>query len=125
MRGLDHVCIYANFCDKNVVLNMRKTVRGRIDANLDSEEKRKFEQGQFNTISSPASSAVQLASKPISQKTVHPTASKQPATHHHSEATLQANHPADQLAETSQPKPSSSNYPVSQQTIEPTQPRAP
>ena len=42
LRGLDHVCIYANFCDKNVVLNMRKTVRGRIDANPASEEKRKM-----------------------------------------------------------------------------------
>ena len=76
-------------------------------------------------MSRPASSAIQLASKPISQKTVQPAASKQPTTHHHSEATQQTNHPADQFAETSQPKASSSNHPVSQQAIEPTQPRAP
>ena len=42
LRGLDHVCIYANFCDKNVILNTMKTVRGRIDANPASEEKRKM-----------------------------------------------------------------------------------
>ena len=72
----------------------------------------KFEQGQFNTTSSPAISASQLASKSTSQKTVKPTASKQPATHHHNTATQQANHPADQLTETSQPKASSSNHPI-------------
>ena len=85
----------------------------------------KFEQGQFNTTSSPAISASQLASKSTSQKTVKPTASKQPATHHHNTATQEANHPADQHAETSQPKASSSNHPVIQSAIEPTQSRAP
>ena len=73
-------------------------------------ETKKFEQGQFNTTSSPASPARQLASKAASQKTGKPTASKQPAAHHHNTATQQANHPADQPAETSQPKASSSNH---------------
>ena len=52
LRGLDLVCIYANFSDKNIILNKMKTVRGRIDANPDSEEKRKMK----NKISSKASS---------------------------------------------------------------------
>ena len=130
LRGLDLVCINATFSVKNVILKRMKTVRGRIDANPDSEEKpknekRKFEQGQFNTTSSPASLASQLASKSASQKTVKPTTSKQPAAHHHNTATQQANHPADQLAETSQRKASSSNHPVIQSAIEPTQSRAP
>jgi hypothetical protein len=85
----------------------------------------KFEQGQFNTTSSPASPASQLASKSASQKTVKPTTSKQPAAHHHNTATQQANHPADQSAEASQPKASSSNHLVIQSAIEPTQSRAP
>ena len=85
----------------------------------------KFEQGQFNTTSSPASPASQLASKSASQKTVKPTISKQPAAHHHNTATQQANHPTDQLAETSQPKASSDNHPVMQSAVEPTQSKAP
>ena len=44
LRGLDLVCINANFSVKNVILKRRmKTVRGRIDANPDSEEKPKNE----------------------------------------------------------------------------------
>ena len=52
LRGLDLVCIYANFSVKHVILKTMKTVRGRIDANLDSEEKRKMR----NENSSKASS---------------------------------------------------------------------
>ena len=43
LRGLDLVCINANFSVKNVILKRMKTVRGRIDANPDSEEKPKNE----------------------------------------------------------------------------------
>ena len=44
LRGLDLVCINANFSVKNVILKRRmKTVRGRIDANPDYEEKPKSE----------------------------------------------------------------------------------
>jgi len=85
----------------------------------------KFEQGQFNTTSSPVSPASQLASKSASQMTVKPTTSKQPAAHHHNTATQQANHPADQPAETSKPGASASNHPIIQSATEPTQSRAP
>ena len=50
LRELDLVCINANFSVKNVILKRMKTVRGRIDANPDSEEQRKMkkiEQGQI------------------------------------------------------------------------------
>ena len=43
LRGLDLVCINANFSVKNVILKRMKTGRGRIDANPDSEEKPKNE----------------------------------------------------------------------------------
>ena len=43
LRGLDLVCINANFNVKNVILKRMETVRGRIDANPDSEEKLKNE----------------------------------------------------------------------------------
>ena len=43
LRGLDLVCINATFSVKNVILKRMKTVRGRIDANPDSEEKPKNE----------------------------------------------------------------------------------
>ena len=44
LRGLDLVCINANFSVKNVILKRRmKTVRGRIDANPDRKEKPKKE----------------------------------------------------------------------------------
>ena len=43
LSGLDLVCITANFSVKNVILKRMKTVRGRIDANPDSEEKPKNE----------------------------------------------------------------------------------
>ena len=129
LRGLDLVCINANFSVKNVILKRMKTVRGRIDANPDSEEKPKNEKRKIRARPvqhhKQSSQPSQSASKSASQKTVKPTTSKQSAAHHHNTATQQANHPADQLAETSQPKASSSNHPVSQQAIEPTQPRAP
>jgi hypothetical protein len=43
LRGLDLFCINANFSVKNVILKRMKTVRGRIDANPDYEEKPKSE----------------------------------------------------------------------------------
>ena len=50
LRGLDLVCINANFSVKNVILKRMKTVRGRIDANPDSEEKPKNEKRKIRKI---------------------------------------------------------------------------
>ena len=79
LRGLDLVCINANFSVKNVILKRMKTVRGRIDANPDSEEKPKNEKRkirarpvqhhkQSSQPSQSASKANQPAKRPSSQQ---------------------------------------------------------
>ena len=66
LRGLDLVCINANFNVKNVILKRRmKTVRGRIDANPDSEEKPKNEKRKILSKASSTLQAVQPA-QPVS-----------------------------------------------------------
>ena len=65
LRGLDLVCINANFSVKNVILKRMKTVRGRIDANPDSEEKPKNEKRKILSKASSTLQAVQPA-QPVS-----------------------------------------------------------
>ena len=109
MRGLDHVCIYANFCDKNVILYTKhdefKTVRGRIDANPGSEEKRKmknekFEQGQFSTMSSQLS---QSTSKQTSQPKDRLANSQQATRHSSPQLSNPASQPFSRPARRNQP----------------------
>ena len=66
LRGLDLVCINANFSVKNVILKRRmKTVRGRIDANPDRKEKPKNEKRKILSKASSTLQAVQPA-QPVS-----------------------------------------------------------
>ena len=66
LRGLDLVCINANFSIKNVILKRRmKTVRGRIDANPDRKEKPKNEKRKILSKASSTLQAVQPA-QPVS-----------------------------------------------------------
>ena len=65
LRGLDLVCINANFNVKNVILKRMKTVRGRIDANPDRKEEPKNEKRKILSKASSTLQAVQPA-QPVS-----------------------------------------------------------
>ena len=65
LRGLDLVCINANFSVKNVILKRMKTVRGRIDANPDRKEEPKNEKRKILSKASSTLQAVQPA-QPVS-----------------------------------------------------------
>ena len=64
LRGLDLVCINANFNIQNVILKRVKTIRGRIDANLTVKKNRKMRNENFSKASSTPQ-AVQPA-QPVS-----------------------------------------------------------
>ena len=120
LRGLDLVCFYANFCDKNVILNTMKTVRGRIDANPDSEEKPKNEKRKIRARPvqhhKQSSQLSRSASKQTNQPEDRPPNSQQATRHPSPQRGNPANQPSSRPVRRDQPTESQLQQSPSQST---------
>ena len=102
LRGLDLVCINATFSVKNVILKRMKTVRGRIDANPDSEEKPKNEKRKIRArpvqhhkqSSQPIQSASKQISQPKDRQAINQQATRRSSPQHGNPASQPSSRPA-------------------------------
>ena len=121
MRGLDLVCINANFSVKNVILKRMKTVRGRIDANPDSEEKPKNEKRKIRArpvqhhkqSSQPSQSASKQISQPKDRQANNQQATRRSSPQHGNPASQPSSRPARRNQPTESQLQQSSSHSIS------------
>jgi hypothetical protein len=121
LRGLDLVCINANFSVKNVILKRMKTVRGRIDANPDSEEKPKNEKRKIRArpvqhhkqSSQPSRSASKQISQPKDRQANNQQATRRSSPQHGNPASQPSSRPARRNQPTESQLQQSSSHSIS------------
>ena len=121
LRGLDLVCINANFSVKNVILKRMKTVRGRIDANPDSEEKPKNEKRKIRArpvqhhkqSSQPSQSASKQISQPKDRQANNQQATRRPSPQHGNPASQPSSRPVRRSQPTESQLQQSSSHSIS------------